>query len=232
MAICVNCGVELDDGLKTCPLCSRDPGNKEEHMFNSGNSPSDIIQIHRIENKRELWELSGIIAFSGIAICTIIDLIISKGLRWSLFSDVSISAAWLILTLFQFAYKRILTIVILLMLTILAALFFINLIGSGREWFLPLGLPLTVAAFIATGIIIILYKVAHLKGLNLIAAALMVLSGFFILTEVILDKYVGGTVNIRWSLIVAVSILPVALVFFFYYYRLKKGVRLDSFFHV
>ena len=232
MVICVNCGVELDDGLKICPLCGKDPGKKEDNVYYSDNSPSGIIQLQRIENKRELWELSGIIAFSGIAICTIIDLIISKGLRWSLFSDVSISAAWMILTLFQFAYKRILTIVILLMLTILAALFFIDLIGTGREWFFPLGLPETVAAFIAAGTIIVLYKVAHLKGLNLISAALMVLSGFFIITEIILDKYTYGTVNIRWSLIVAVSILPVALVFFFYHYRLKKGHRLDSFFHI
>jgi hypothetical protein len=232
MTICVNCGVELDDGLKICPLCDKDPEKKEEHVQNSGNSPSGIIQLQRIENKRELWELSGIIAFSGIAICTIIDLIISKGLHWSLFSDISITAAWIILTLFQFAYKRILTLVIFLMLTILATLFFIDLIGTGRKWFFPLGLPVTLAAFISAGIIIILYKVAYLKGLNLIASALMVLCGFFILTEIILDKYLYGIVNIRWSLIVAVSILPVALVFFFYHYRLKKGNRLDSFFHI
>lgn len=232
MVVCANCGVELDDGIKICPLCSNDPGKKEDNVYYSGNSPSGIIQLQRIENKRELWELSGIIAFSGIAICTIIDLILSNGLQWSLFSDISISAAWMILTIFQFAYKRILTIVILLMLTILAALFFIDLIAKGREWFFPLGLPETVSAFIAAGIIIVLYKVAHLKGLNLIAAVLMVLSGLFIITEIILDKYSTGTVNIRWSLIVAVSILPVALVFFFYYYRLKKGHRLDSLFHI
>lgn len=232
MVICVNCGVELDDGLKICPLCDKDPGKKEDNVYYSGNSPSGIIQLQRTENKKELWELSGIIAFSGIAICTIIDLIISKGLRWSLFSDVSISAAWMILTIFQFAYKRVLTLFILLMPVILAALFFIDLIDTGREWFFIMGLPETVAAFITAGIIITFYKVAHLKGLNLIAAAFMVLSGFFIITEIILDKYAYGTMNIRWSLIVAVSILPVALVFFFYHYRLKKGRRLDSFFHI
>ena len=27
MTLCVNCGVELDDGLKICPLCGKDPGN-------------------------------------------------------------------------------------------------------------------------------------------------------------------------------------------------------------
>lgn len=232
MTLCVNCGVELDDGLKICPLCGKDPGSKDEQEKNSDNYPSAIIQLQKKENRRYLWELSGIIAFSGIAICTIIDLIITKGLRWSLLSDVSIAAAWVILTLYQFVYKRTLIMVISLMLTILAALFFIDLITTGSEWFVPFGLPVTIAAFLAAGIVIILYKAAHLKGLNLIGAALMVFSGFCIITEVILDKYNHGIVNILWSLIVSVSILPVALVFFYYHYRLKKGNRLDSFFHI
>ncbi len=232
MAICVNCGIELDDGLKICPLCGKDPGNKGEQEHIPENYPSGIIQIQRKENRRYLWELCGIIAFSGIAVCTIVDLLISKELRWSLFSDVSIAAAWIILTLFLFAYKKPFILVTFLMLTILAALFFIDLIASGPGWVFPVGLPVTLTAFIAIGAIVILYRAAHFKGLNIIAAALIILSGFCIITEMILDKYLNGLVVLRWSLIEAISILPVALVFFFYHYRLKKGNRLDSFFHV
>ena len=232
MTLCINCGVELDDGLKICPLCGKDPVNKGEEEHISNNYPSGIIQLQRKENKRYLWELSGIIAFSGIAVCTILDLLISKGLKWSLFSDVSITAAWVILTLYQFAYKRTLTIVIFLMLTVLVSVFLIDLIATGREWFFPVGLPVTIAAFISAGTVIILYRIIHLKGLNIIASAFIVLSGYCIITEMIFDKYLRGFMDLQWSLIVAVSILPVALVFFFYHYRLKKGNRLDSFFHV
>ena len=232
MAICVNCGVELDDGLRVCPLCGKDPSIKSEQDDISSNYPSGIIQIQRKENRRYLWELSGIIAFSGIVVCTIVDLLISKGLGWSLFSDVSVAAAWIILTLFLFANRKPFILVSLLMLTIVAALFLIDLVASGQKWFFPVGLPMIIAAFITTGIIIILYRTAHFKGLNIIAAALIILSGFCIITEMILDKYLNGSVDMRWSLIAAVSILPVALVFFFYHYRLKKGNRLDSFFHI
>jgi len=232
MTLCVNCGVELDDGLKICPLCGKDPKNKGEQEVVSENSPSGIIQLQKKENRKYLWEISGIIAFSGIVVCTIIDLLISKGLTWSLLSDVSITAAWVILTLYQFAYKRTWIIVTGLMLTILVALFLIDLIASGRAWFLPVGLPLTIDVFIATGTVIVLYKKAHLRGLNFIAAAFIVLSAFCIIIEVILDKFQNNAVNLRWSLFVAVSILPVALVLFFYHYRLKKGNQLDSFFHI
>jgi hypothetical protein len=232
MTLCVNCGVELDDGLKICPLCGKDPENKEEQEQNSSNYPSDIIQLEKKENRRYLWELSGIIAFLGISVCTILDLLTGKGLNWSLFSDVSITAAWVILTLYLFAYKKTFIIVTSQMLAILTALFFIDLIATGRAWFFPVGLPVTVAGFIAVGTVIILYRVFNLKGLNIIASALIALSGYCIITEIIFDKYRNGFVDLQWSLIIAVSILPIALLFFFYHYRLKKGNRLDSFFHI
>jgi len=232
MTLCVNCGVELDDGLKICPLCGKDPGKKGEQEQFPGNYPSDIIQLEKKENRRYLWELSAIIAFSGIAVCTILDLLTGKGLNWSFFSDVSMTAAWVILSIYLFAYKRTLAFVSLQLLTILTALYFIDLIATGREWFFPVGLPVTVAGFIATGTVIVLYRTVHFKGLNIIASALIALSGYCIITEIIFDKYRNGFVDLQWSLIIAVSILPIALLFFFYQYRLKKGNRLDSFFHI
>ena len=232
MTFCANCGVELDDGYEICPLCGKSPGNNGEQEHLSFNYPSYIIQLHRKENRKYLWELSGIITFSSITVCTIVDLITSKGLSWSLFSDVIVLAAWVILTLFLHTYKQVWVIIPGLMLTILATLFIIDLIASGSKWFFPVGLPLTIAAFTATSIVMILYKSAHLKGLNIVAAAFLALSGFCIITEMILDKYLDGFVDLRWSLIVAVSVLPVALIFFYYHYRLKKGIRLDSFFHI
>lgn len=232
MTLCVNCGVELDEGLKICPLCGKDPENKIEQEPVSDNYPSDIIQLQKKENRRYLWELSGVLAFSGIAVCTILDLLTGKGLNWSLFSDVSITAAWIILTLYLFAYKRTLVLVTSQMLAILAALFFIDRITTGREWFFPVGLPLTIAAFIALGTVIVLYRTVHLKGLNIIASAFIALSGYCIITEIIFDKYKNGFLDLQWSLIVTVSVLPVALLLFFFHYRLKKGNRLDSFFHI
>ncbi|HBE40386.1 MAG TPA: hypothetical protein DDW27_04145 [Bacteroidales bacterium] len=232
MVLCKNCGIELDDGLKLCPLCGRDQEDNGEQEKISVNYPSGILQLQKAENRKYYWELSGIIAFSGIAVCTIIDLLISKELKWSLLSDVSIAAAWVILTLYQFAHKKPLVMISSLLLTSLASLFLIDLIATGREWFFPVGLPVTITLFAAAGIVTLLYKAVYLKGLNIIAAAFMVLSGFCIILEIILDKYMVGAINIRWSLIVSVSVLPVSFVLFFYYYRLKKGNRLESFFHV
>jgi len=232
MRLCANCGIELDDGLKVCPLCGRDPeNNSKKDNITSGNS-LEITQLNRTETRKIFWELTGIIAFSGIVVCTIVDLITNKSLNWSLYSGVSVLAVWIILTLIQFTNKQPMLMVSGLMVTIMAALFILDFLSGGSEWFLPAALPITLAVFVAAGIVMIIYKYANLKGLNVIASGFIVLSGLLIIIEIFLDKYLKVIVDLHWSLIAAVSIFPVAMLLFFYHYRLKKGNRLDSYFHV
>ena len=232
MSLCINCGVELDEEFTVCPLCGKNPGNSgtEEHAVD--NYPSAIIHLHKKENRKHLWELSGIIAFSGIAVCTIVDLIISKRPGWSLFTDVLISGAWITLTIFLFLYRRAFALTSLLLIMILTVLFLAGLFTGGTAWFLPVGLPVTIAIFIASASVVTIYKTASLKGLNIIALALIIVAGFCVILEMVLDIFLRGNVDLRWSLIEAISILPVALVLFHYHYRLKRGNRLDSFFHI
>jgi hypothetical protein len=234
MSYCTNCGVELDEDVISCPLCGFSVGNT--NMPEPGNLselyPSDIILLHKKETRRHIWELSGIISFSGIAVCTIVDLVIHKSLSWSLFADTSILASWVSLTLILMAFKKYFIIIPGFLITILTMLFLFNLFSPPVRWFFGIGIPLTIALFVAISIITILWKVAHFRGFNILAIAFLVLSGFCIVSEVFIDKYLSNKVDIRWSAIVAVSILPIALVLLFVHYRMKKGKRLDSYFHV
>lgn len=232
MTICVNCGVELDDGLLICPLCGKNPLEHTVDPVHSFNYPVEIANLQRKEIRRSLWELSAVITFSAVAVCTIVDLVIEKKLTWSLFADATIIGMWLIGTLFLHAYKRPLIIMPGLVITVLADLYLIDLITGGRSWFFDAGLPLVIAAIATTLAIIILYRIANLKGLNILAAALVVFSGTCILTEMILDEYLNGSVDLRWSLIVSISVFPVAALLLFYHYRLKKGNYLDRFLHI
>lgn len=234
MNYCVNCGVELDEEFISCPLCGFNIGNHDisESKDKSELYPSDIILLHKKETRRHIWELSIIISFSGLAVCTIVDFVIFKNLSWSLYADTSILVTWICLTLILLAFRKYFIIVPGLMLTILAMLFLFNLFKPPLNWFYGIGLPVTVAFFISVSIVIILWNVAHFKGFNILAMAFIVLSGFCIVTEVFLDNYLFKKVDIHWSAIVAVSILPIALVLLFVHYRMQKGKRLDSYFHV
>ena len=108
MSYCTNCGVELDEGLTSCPLCGFTSENKDnaESRDPSEHYPSDIILLYKKETRKHIWELSGVISFSGIAVCTIVDLVIHKSLSWSLFADTSILASWICLTLILLAVSR------------------------------------------------------------------------------------------------------------------------------
>lgn len=234
MNLCLNCGVELEDDIKQCPLCGKNTGelNEKEKVFLNENYPSGIIQLHKKEIRSNIWELSGIIAFSGIAVCTIVDLVIGKGLFWSLYSDTSILGAWICLTLMLMAFKNYFIIIPGLFITILTMLFLFDLISPPLSWFFPVGLPVTIAVFVLFSSITVLWKIAHFKGFNILAFAFLLLSGFCIITEVCIDNYLYSAVNIKWSAIVAVSLFPIAMILLFVHYRMKKGNHLDSYFHI
>jgi len=232
MNICINCGVELEEGLKRCPLCGKNQGDPAEVNTDAGNYPSDIIHLHKREVRKLIWELTGIIAFSGIAVCTIVDLVIGKGIKWSLYADVSIISAWLFLTFILLKIRNVWMLISGLSATVLLMLLMFDLISAGAEWFVPVGLPITLSAAFFVCLVVVLYRYARFKGFNILAIIFLSVAGFCILTEIILDKYMKGSVDVHWSLLAAVSILPIALVLLFVHYRMKRGNKLDSFFHI
>lgn len=234
MSFCINCGVELDEELLTCPLCGFNIGNAEstESAKKSEFYPSDIILLHKKETRTQIWELSGIISFSGIVVCSIVDIVISKKFTWSLFADTSILASWIILSLILLAFRKYYLILPGFLTTILTVLFLFDLFSPPINWFFNLGLPITITLFIAVSIVVLLWKFAHLQGFNILAIAFFILSGFCVISEFFIDKFLFNVVDIRWSAIVAVSILPIAFILLFVHYRMRKGNRLDSYFHV
>jgi hypothetical protein len=232
MKICNSCGVELDESLLICPLCGSDPDEEKSENSKVSNTPREIIDTHMKETANRLWELSGIIAFSAICVCTLVDMIVSKGLKWSPYVDTSCIAIWIFITLLHFKSVRLSIRAVALMLTILGMLIFFNLFAKESEWFMPVGLPMALSVYLCAGIDILFYIKLKFTGFNLLGISFFSIVLFMVLTEIILDLHKNGILALHWSLIAAVSIFPLCLVFFYVHYRLKRGNRLDSFFHV
>lgn len=232
MNICSKCGVELEEDYKSCPLCGRNIGSVHFDEKPVGSVPSDVINSHRKERKKYLWELAGIIAVSGIIACTTVDLVIIKGLRWSLFADISIFTTWAIITGIVRFYSKPGIMAALISTAILVMLFIFDLLIPESEWFFAVGLPMTLALLFLIIADVALKKLSGFRGFNLLAVILLSASLYCIISEFIIDRYASGEINVKWSLIVTASILPIALILFFVHYRMKKGEQLDSFFHV
>jgi hypothetical protein len=232
MNLCSNCGVELEEGLKQCPLCGKNLSDKSDEKAETLNYPSDIIHLHKRENRKQIWELSGIIAFSGIAVCTIVDLVIGKGIKWALFADVSIFSAWIFLTFILHKFRKSWMLITGLSATVLFMLLMFDIISPQANWFVPVALPITLAAVFFVSIIVILFRVARFRGFNILAIIFLSVAGFCVITEAVLDNHIRGYVDLHWSLLAAISILPISLILLFVHYRMKKGNKLDSYFHV
>jgi hypothetical protein len=232
MSICSNCGVELENNIKICPLCGLDPTKQATEEMGKGIYRSDIILLHRSQIQKHIWELTGVVAFSAIIVCTIVDLFTAKGLKWSLYSDSSVLAAWVILSfILKFPGKPFVG-MISIMFSVLGMLLVFDLIDKESQWFFQLGMPITLAAFLLAGLTVASRKLMKHGVFNIISVAFLAVALFCILVEFFTDKFRYGVADIKWSVITAVSIFPISLILFYLHYRMKKGNRLDSFLHI
>jgi hypothetical protein len=225
MAICKNCGVEYDDSLNKCPLCSGED-NKTKPV-----SPADILSTLKKDNKRQLWELSMVLIFSTIAITIVFDAMFGKGIRWSFFTSLSLLYLASVLTVPYF-FKKALAILGMLTISTLIFLLLLDLLTGKNGWFLPLGLPVTVSLFFLAGLVAFFSSLSKYKGLNLLASILIALAIFVIIIEFFTDKYINDTVRLQWSIVTATALSVMALILVFIHYRLKRGHSLDRLFHV
>jgi len=232
MNICKNCGVELDPDIRICPLCGVDPLKPVPDKIEKGAYPSDIIMMHRIELRKHIWELTGIVAFSAIIVCTIVDLFIGDGLKWSLYADSAITASWVMLSFILKFPRKPFIILAAVCASVLGMLFIFNLLGEESAWFFPVGMPITLAAVLLSGLTVAVRILLKQGGFNIIGIAFLAVALFCLLVEIFTDKHRFGVVDIKWSIITASSIFPICLIFFFLHYRMKKGNRLDSFLHI
>jgi hypothetical protein len=225
MAICRFCGIEYDDDLPVCPLC-----NGEEERLHPV-SPADILDMSKSENKRQLWELSLILLFSAIIIVFAVDALFGKGIHWSLYANASLLYLASILTLTHFSKNKWVISFSLFAFTV-ALLFILNILTKSHSWFLPLALPITASFFLLGLAVVFLNSLSKYRGLNLIAVIFFALAAFTLVIETCTDHFNDGIIKLRWSAAAAASLSLLALILVYVHFRLKRGRKLESLFHV
>ncbi len=228
--ICPNCGVILDEGLEKCPLCESLPDGKRGK--NDERYPSEILHLSEKKTKIQLWELSAIIAFSANLICIIVDMVIVKGLNWSLYAVTSITGLWLFITSLTFLLKRIISLGLALAVTTLAMLLIFDMLNPPLTWFTGIGLPVSVTFWILFALFMVILRKLRWRGFNMLAYILIEISALCLVIEIFTDLHFEGRMLIDWSAITAATLVPLAGILFFMHYRMKRGKNLRSFFHV
>ena len=84
MSYCVNCGVELEENARECPLCSTPVVNPREQTRRDASAfPEQKGQVETVKRK-DLGLLLSMVILASVATCGILNLLVFKSTPWSL----------------------------------------------------------------------------------------------------------------------------------------------------
>jgi len=234
MPYCPRCGVEVEERLEKCPLCTTPiPDEVREHPDMPGDFPEDIIDPKPLyrklsEGQKRFLALS-FIALLGvfpIAITMGIDLFQNGTVTWSYYVMIPLLGVAAIAWIFVHYLRKPLISLSALMVVVLAIEMLISNRYSPGNFMSAPELPFFLLSF---GVIelFLLYIMKRRRGV------LQILSFLFLDAALL----VGGidyiiTRSLTWSPVVFSSLIPAALYLSYIRIVKKKGLNLMGFFFI
>lgn len=229
MMVCKQCGVELEAGMKACPLCERSvTDGQETKMFANRDSIKEDYNPALL--KHVLWQIMCVLLLSGIVATLVINLSVAGHVTWAIYpvtvcliilSYASFMALWRVRLLFQ-----------LLMGWAVSSAF---LVGAeqytAENWPVDLALPILVAVNVIGLLMMSIVSKVKVKGLNILAIMFVAAAVLCLVIEGVISRYIGKGILLSWSVIVAACLLPVTAAIVFMYFRTRSNRNLQKIFH-
>ncbi len=232
MSICRNCGVEVEAGLDSCPLCGaplKPAGAAEQPLAPA--VPAGATPASRAL-RRWLLEAATLVAGSAAIVVLAADFAYDMVLAWSLYPLAAIGFVWLSALAAILAGRRPVVWLGCQTGALLLFLYALDALTGEPKWFVSLALPCAaLAVALAAAVVAVVRK--RLRA-PLPATALALLgAGLYVLgLEQILNRHASRSFSPGWSLIALGCILPVALVLLFLHRWLKQHPEVRRLFHV
>lgn len=243
MAYCVHCGVILSDQAKRCPLCGR-PSHQglpasppvPGEMLPPASEPDEEVPndgtLTREERQHIAVELISVALGIVLGVTILADLFTQHGFTWSRYSSVCVVALWFC-TAMPFILHRHPWFVFAILSPLLIALIFLLDAFDGRiTWFLGYGLPIGLLFEVCVTGAGALVGLLRRRGLNVIAIILSFVSLFCVGLESIINFQIRHALYVRWSVIVAFALVPVAALLFYIHYRIMHRASLRKLFRL
>lgn len=240
MKICKNCGVELEADMELCPLCEKPIGDGPLASKGlSDDRQSNLSRKARFDGRRmsspqrkATWELVSIILILLVITTSLINYIINQEISWSEYPVAVFLIIFSYVSSFAFLNKRREIQLLCAFLTASMAIFMLDSFTGGKNWAIQLGIPLLFFSNMVSIGLLIVFRNAIQRGINLIAYSFFAAALLCICIEATTNLYITGSIKLFWSLIVSACILPVAAVLLFMHHRMKKGRDLNRMFHI
>lgn len=226
MSYCVNCGVELDNSAKKCPLCSTPVINPNAENTEKAVLPfPERVDIPESVNRRFTAFIITMVMLIPNIVCLLVNIIFFKESQWALLVNSTSLLVWALFVL-PFLWKKLrgwVTVIIDAAFVIGYAYVFYYLDDS-TGWFQYCALPIIIILAFLVGFIIE-WKRYFKPGWPVLMITLMTeLIIASISSELILRNYLFSAPAVKVSLII--SACCVALIAFFIAVATNKRLQL------
>lgn len=221
MSYCVNCGVELEKGCPSCPLCDTPVINPREKKTGEEKPvyPENLIIPKSLSKKYWVLLFSVIMLIPNLVLVILNALIFDNGVVKYIVGGCVVVWIWF---LFPLLWKKQIP-VISLAIDALALLIYLDLFkiyGDENGWFTAIALPVVIALWAICNLFIFWLKKPRSKSLIAIAVlgAITVMS---FVTEICMNMHYNGRLEIVVSLVMAACCVSL-MIFFAFLYKSKR----------
>ena len=228
MSYCVNCGVELDDSAKTCALCNTPVFNPNKIIRENVKTPfpEEKGSVEMVRRKDFGILLSTVVLATAVT-CGLLNAFVFTGTLWSLAVIGVCVILWVIMVPVVIYKLPIYVSILFDGLSVIVYLYMLTYMVNSGGWFWDLGLPIVV--YVTAVIELITICIRKLPR-SFLTNALYIITGIGLLCgglEVLIDKYIAGTISLRWSAVVLTVciIVDIAIITMLSLRRLRNAVR-------
>ncbi len=210
MSYCVNCGVELADSEKSCPLCGTEVINPRKPWKEPEQAPYPyrLEPILKRADRIFFASVASLILCVPVAVTLLSDVFSDGELTWSglVAGAAALLFVWFLLPMYFKRYY----LLRLLTADCAAALAYLKLIEYSVRgaWFLPIAMPITVGASILFLLCALALRNREKLSVGLRAACVLLAAGFVtVWINMVVSHAISGSWVPTWSIY---ALLPCA----------------------
>lgn len=230
MSYCVNCGVELDESLKGCPLCNTPVVNPNDVLKATAKPTSFSMEKGQVDavKHKDLAIFLTIVLSSTALTCALLNFLVFDFSLWS-FPVIGICVLIWVFAIPAVIYTK-LTLYWSFFLdgiAVAAYLYVITYLTADNDWFYSIALPLVILLTLLLEIF--LFLLVHFR-VSFLATALYVFAEVAIICvsiEILINNFLLRPFRLSWSAVVLTVcvIIIIALITLLSRVRLRNAVR-------
>lgn len=248
MTYCPSCRVTLADTCPVCPLCHApsivsegalpeipvvQDENPDMMRYSSDVANADRGEKLTLEEQRLIISELLAVSFGIILAVTVgVDILMFKTLTWSKYTSVILGMVWLFLAMPLVLWGHPWIVFTVLAPVLPCGLFLLSFLSGDLTWFVMPALPIV---FLVEGVVLasfVLIMREKQKGLNCVGVVLAASALICVGIDILINVAFSGVITLGWSVVVVVSLIPVAGFFFYLHYRVINKATLRKLFRL